>query len=226
MPHMIPVWIRAIPIFQHISTRRLVTIAARARIERYEKGGTLFRQGERADAVWIVLEGWVHLVRSSAPNNGRRSVVLFTITPTEVLCGVSAIAPREYTASGVAGTDSRILRIPAVAFNEALTHEPTFAYHVLRLCASRIRHMAEQYGMMAEPVSHRIVRTILRLHQQFGDTIRVTHRELAQMSWTTTESAIRAVRGLKRRGFVSGTRGRLMVKQAVALEQVLAHVNG
>ncbi|MBI1992706.1 MAG: Crp/Fnr family transcriptional regulator [Candidatus Omnitrophica bacterium] len=219
-------WIRATPIFQHLSARRVAAIAAHARIERYEKGETLFRQGERAEAVWMVLEGWVHLVRSAAPYDGSRAVVLFTITPAEALCGISAIEPREYTASGVAGTDSRILRIAAAAFNEALTHEPEFAYHVLRLCADRIRHMAEQYGVMAEPVSRRLVRTILRLRRQFGDTIRVTHRELAQMSWTTTESAIRTVRGLKRRGFVSGTRGRLVMRKAAALERFLAQPAG
>ena len=218
--------LEAIPIFQRLSAHRLERLAHQVRTERYGKGEILFRQGERADAAWIVLDGWVHLVRSSTPQDGTRTVVLFTITPAEVLCGVSAIEPRAYTASGVAGTDSRILHIPAGLFNELLTQEPGFAHHVLRLCADRIRHMAEQYGMMAEPVSHRIVRTILRLHQQFGSTIRVTHRELAQMSWTTTESAIRAVRRLKRRGYVSGARGRLTVKKAAPLEQFLTHANG
>ena len=77
--------------------------------------------------------------------------------------------------------------------------------------ALRIRHMAEQYGAMAEPVSHRIIRSILRLRQQFGETLPVTHRELAQMSWTTTESAIRAVRQLKRQGALIGRRGQLTV---------------
>ena len=115
--------------------------------------------------------------------------------------------------------------MPANIDESAWPDEAPRAY-TMRVAYAKVQHIAQQYGSMAEPVSQRIVRTLLRLHQQFGTTLPVTHRELAQMSWTTTESAIRAVRGLKRRGFVSGTRGRLMVKQAAALEQVLAHVNG
>ena len=186
----------------------------------------LFQQGVPADAVWVVLDGWVHLVRSADRQNGKHDVVLFTITPQEALCGVSAIEADTYTSSGVAGTRSEILRIPAVAFNDALTHEPDFAYHTLRLCAQRIRHIAEQYGTMAEPVSKRIIRMILRLREQFGDTLPLTHRELAQMTWTTTESAIRAVRRLKLQGYVKGTRGELTIQRLRALEHALNHSNG
>ena len=215
-----------IPLFRHLSAARAARILAIAKARRYRKGQTLFRQGERADAVWIVLDGWVHLVRADHPSDRAHAVVLFTITPREVLCGVSAIEPGSYTASGVAGADSRALRIPAAVFHDALTHEPAFAYQVLRLCAERIRRVAEQYGVMAEPVSKRVVRTLLRLQQQFGHTLPVTHRELAQMSWTTTESAIRAVRKLKRHGYVHGTRGRLTIRKLKALTGLLAASNG
>jgi CRP-like cAMP-binding protein len=163
----------------------------------------------------------VHLVRRDA-HDGARAVVLFTITPSEMICGVSALELGTYTASGVTATESEVLKIPAEAFAEALAQEAAFARDVLHLYAERIRHMAEQYGTMAEAVSRRVIRTILRLRGQFGATIPVTHRELAQMSWTTTESAIRAVRRLKRQGFVEGARSRLIVRSPKALERELA----
>ena len=181
----------------------------------------LFRQGAPADAVWIVLEGWVHLVRSEADQDRAHQVVLFTVTPTDALCGISALGLGPYTASGIAGAETGALRIPAIAFQDALLHEPRFAYELLRLCARRIQRIAEQYGAMAEPVPRRIIRAILRLHEQFGSTIPVTHRELAQMSWTTTESAIRSVRALKQSGCVTGTRGQLHVSDAAVLRHAL-----
>ncbi len=151
-------------------------------------------------------------------------MVLFTITPREVLCGISAIAPGTYTATGIAGSDCRLLRIPAERFNRALNEEPAFTYTVLHLFAERLRRIAEYYGTMAEPVPQRVVRTILRLRDQFGATIPVTHRELAQMSWTTTDSAIRAVRTLKRRGVVRGRRGQLTIHNLRALTALAATV--
>ena len=212
------------PIFKHVSAFRLGRLAGVWLEERYERGAVIFRQGTPAECIWIVLEGWVHLVRS--PNSDEnRGVVLFTITPREALCGISALDSGTYNMGGVAATDCRLLRIPSEAFIEALTHEPAFAYDVLRLCARRIQKIAEQYGAMAESVSHRVVRAILRLQDQFGETIPMTHRELAQMSWTTTESAIRIVRKLKQRGWVEGMRGRLTVRRPKALASLLQATN-
>lgn len=221
-----PKRLHAIALFQSLSPAGLKRVASTAVEERYEKGSALLRQGERAQDMRIVVEGWVHLVRSHEPRANARGIVLFTITPDEALCGISAIESGRYNLSAVAGTRCRVIRIPGAVFRSALRHEPEFAYHVLRLCARRLQHIAEQYGAMAESVSRRIIRAILRLHSQFGRMLPVTHRELAQMSWTTTESAIRVVRRLKSQGYVSGTRGQLVVKQSNALQRVLAHQDG
>ncbi|MBI4342905.1 MAG: Crp/Fnr family transcriptional regulator [Candidatus Omnitrophica bacterium] len=206
-----------------LSPQRLNRLLAKASVRTHRRGEAVFRQDAPADAAWLVLEGWVHLVRMPREEEHEaRAVVLYTVTPNDVLCGISAIEQGTYTTSGIAGTSSRMLRIPAVGFREALAHEPRFACHVLRMCAGRIRRMAQQYGAMTEPVSHRLIRAILRLQQQFGDTIPVTHRELAQMSWTTTESAIRSVRALKRDGYLAGSRGRLTVRRTGELERLLS----
>jgi CRP-like cAMP-binding protein len=213
--------VRSIPLFQRLPAPRLRRLLRQAREERFEKGAVLFRQGERAAAIWVVLEGWVHLMRTPESQDGARAVLIFTITPEEALCGLSVIEDQPYSVDAVAGTACRAIRLPARALNDALAREPAFAHHVLRLCTRRIRHIARQYGAMAEPVSLRLIRAILRLQEQFGTTIPVTHRELAQMSWTTTETAIRMVRALKRQGALAGSRGKLIVSRARPLEALL-----
>jgi CRP/FNR family transcriptional regulator len=214
------------PLFEHLKAAERQRLLTGSATRRYGKGQALFRQGERAEAVWLVLRGWVHLVRSSGEGQRARRVTLFTVTPSEMLCGVSAIDLETYTATGVAGTETEMLRIPAASFQDTLLWEPRFAVEVLRLCAGRIRHMAEQYGTMADPVATRITRVLLRLREQLGNTLPLTHRELAQMTWTTTESAIRTVRSLKRRGYVNGSRGELVIRRPSALEQILQRANG
>ncbi len=218
--------LRRVPLFRHLSAAQLEHVAHGSRTQAYRKGDALFRQGRRARACWIVSEGWVHLLRSRAPEDPGHSVMVFTITPAEVLCGLSALDAGSYSVSAIAGTDCVTVRIPAELLTQALLREPAFAYHALRLCTRRIRHIAEQYGSMAEPVAHRIVRAILRLSQQFGRTLPVTHRELAQMSWTTTESAIRIVRTLKRQGSLTGRRGELTIANRTPLQQLLERASG
>ena len=222
---MPPRVVRDLPLFRHMSARWADHVLAAARIERHPKGTILFRQGQPATVVWVVLDGWVHLIRSShveaALAHAPRAVVLFTITPREALCGISALESGVYQMGAVAGTACQVMRIPSEVFTAALRADAGLAYPALVLCARRLQHIAQQYGAMAEPVRLRLVRAILRLREQFGNRIPVTHRELAQMSWTTTESAIRAVRALKRAGDVAGTRGRLLVLRPQRLQAVL-----
>jgi len=214
--------LRDIPFFRHVSSRRLKWLRTVAHLERYPKGAVLFRQGTAAEAIWIVVEGWVHLLRSPDGDGHASPSVLFTITPQEALCGISAIESGVYHLSAIAATDCQAIRIPRQAFHELVRHEPEVSYAALRLCARRLQHIAQQYGAVAEPVSQRLIRTILRLQDQFGSTIPMTHRELAQMAWTTTESAIRIIRKLKHDGVVGGRRGQLVIQQPKVLQQLLA----
>ena len=216
-----------IPLFQHLSARRLKALAQGASLEHYQKGMPVFHQGQRATAMWIVLEGWVHLMRlPEHAQPGAEGALIFTITPDEAICGLSAVESDVYQVSGIAGSECDALRVPAGLFTEALRHEPVFAYEALRLCIRRLQHIAQQYGAMAEPVAQRVIRAILRLEHQFGETLPVTHRELAQMAWTTTESAIRTVSRLKRNGAVSGERGLLHIERLRDLEALLHGANG
>lgn len=189
--------------------------------EHYHRGDIFFQQGKPAEHLWFVLEGWVHLVREDTADSVEHAIALFTVTPREMLCGVSVLSPPgTYTATAVAGGDVAALRLPAALTREILQEEPSVCYEVLRLCAQRLRHMSERCSLMAQDVPLRVTQTLLQLYEQFGATIPVTHRELAQLAWTTTESAIRAVSRLKQEGLVDGERGVLVLKRPQALRQL------
>ena len=130
-------------LLQEVPAKRLTRLLAEASMRTYRRSEALFRQGAQANYAWLVLEGWVHLVRAPEHQDGARGVVLYTVTARDVLCGISAIEPETYTTSGIAASTARVLRLPAASFREALIGEPRFAYEVLRLCASRIRQMAD-----------------------------------------------------------------------------------
>ncbi|MBI4341053.1 MAG: Crp/Fnr family transcriptional regulator [Candidatus Omnitrophica bacterium] len=223
-----PAIAQQVPLLRSLSPRRRRALLAGAQLEWYHKGDVLFRQGEAARWVWFVMEGWVHLTRMPERTpEGAEGVVIFTITPEEVLCGISALLEGGvYQVSGIAGTDCTALRITGQELAKAVRQEAEFAYQTLRLYARRQQHIAQQYGAMAEPVSRRLIRAILRLEHQFGSTLPVTHRELAQMAWTTTESAIRTIRHFKQRGLLSGGRGLLRIDRPGALQQMLREANG
>jgi CRP-like cAMP-binding protein len=104
-------------------------------------------------------------------------VILLTLTPEEILCGVSAFDQRSYAADAIAATQCRLLRIPSEFFGSLLNESSEFCREMLSICAERIRTMAEKLGGMSDPVSHRIARVLLASVNEFPNKIPFTHRD-------------------------------------------------
>lgn len=187
--------------------------------QRFAKGEWVFREGDPATTVWIIAEGWVHLVRRAASG---RPVTLLTMTPSDVLCGLSAFEQGVYTAGAVAATACRLGGLPGKYVATLMERYPAFAREVLTIERHRIQHMAEVICRSQEPVETRLASTLLRLMEQFGATIPVTHRELAQMAGTTLETSIRMSSRFRQQRLVQTRRGRITVLD----RERLAHVAG
>ncbi|MFD1807249.1 Crp/Fnr family transcriptional regulator [Gemmobacter lanyuensis] len=52
-------------------------VLATARLRQFDRGATIFLQGERAEAIYIVVDGWVKLYRI-APSGAEAVVGVFT----------------------------------------------------------------------------------------------------------------------------------------------------
>ncbi len=213
-------------VFAHISLFRtlpqteLKTLAARSELRRFRKGETIFSEGQPANAVWIVIRGWVYLMKR-APQGGL--VTIFAMMPSEPLCGISAFDHGTYSATAVAATDTQLIVIPAEAFSDLLDFYPTFGRQVLVTCCDRIRRMAEAISLAQAPVEQRIAYTLLRLKRSFGNTIPVTHHELASMVGTRWETSIRTLSTMKRRGWVASSRGRITILTPQNLHALLSN---
>lgn len=190
---------------------------------RYRKGEWIFHEGEPASTVWIILEGWVHLVRESSSG---RQVTIFTMTPSDALCGLSAFEQGTYTAGAMAATACRLTGLPGKYVAALIERYPAFAREVLALERLRIRHMADAICQAHEPVDCRLATTLLRLAEQFGPTIPVTHRELAQMAHTTLETSIRTMSRLRGQGIVRTQRGLITITDSDRLSRIAILTNG
>lgn len=187
--------------------------------QRCAKGAWIFREGDPATTVWIIAEGWVHLVRRAA---GGRSVTLLTMTPSDALCGLSAFEQGVYTAGAVAATTCRLGGLPGKYVATLLERYPAFAREVLAIERRRIQHMADVICRAHDPVECRIATTLCQLADQFGPTIPVTHRELAQMARTTLETSIRTMSRFRQQRLVQTRRGHITVLD----RERLAHAVG
>jgi CRP/FNR family transcriptional regulator len=70
-----------------------------------------------------------------------------------------------------------------------------------------------------ESVEKRTLHVLLSLVEEFGNTIPLTRKEIAEMVGTTVETSIRTFSRLEEEGLVSTSRGRIVIKDVKELEE-------
>jgi CRP-like cAMP-binding protein len=68
-----------------------------------------------------------------------------------------------------------------------------------------------------ESVEKRILHVLADMVLEFGNTIPLTRREIAEMAGTTVETSIRTFSKLEGEGLVSTSRGRIFVRDGARL---------
>jgi CRP-like cAMP-binding protein len=214
-----------LPLFQGLPLTVRKGLDEASELRRCHKGEILFEEGQPAESVWLIQRGWVYLVKRTPQGT---PVTIFTVTPEEVLCGFSAVVGQgTYYASAITATDTVAVRIPRVRFAQLLRDQPGFAERVLTIYHTRMRHMAEVMSLAQAPVEQRVAYTLLRLRATFGNTVSVTHRELAHMAGTRWETSIRTIATFKRKQWLVTSRGKITVLQPHPLRQLLSRaING
>ncbi|MBI4354517.1 MAG: Crp/Fnr family transcriptional regulator [Candidatus Omnitrophica bacterium] len=203
---MIEDHIARLPLFHGLAASALRRIASVCELRRFHKGQTLFQEGRRAEVIWLIQWGWVYLVKRTQAT----PVTIYTVTPEDGLCGFSAVVGSGvYFASAVAATETTAICIPKVEFTRLLTTHPPFAHTVLAVYHTRMCHLAEAISLAAAPVERRLAYTLLRLKTSFGHTIPVTHRELSRMAGTRWETSIRRLSAMRRKGWLTASRGKV-----------------
>jgi len=207
-----------VPLLRLLPAAELRRLDRLCELRRFRKGETIFQEGRPAGSVWIVRLGWVFLVKRTP--RGRLGTI-FAMTPHEALCGVSAFEHGDYSASAIAATDTQLIQLPAEEFSNLLERYPKFTMQTLLTCCNRMRHMAEAISMAQGSVEQRLVYVLLRLRETFGSTIPLTHHELARMAGTRSETSIRTLATLRRKGWVRSSRGEVRILAPKKLRALL-----
>jgi CRP-like cAMP-binding protein len=203
-------YLKKVDLFKSLPEKVLRQTADLCKSCHFKNGETIFREGEPARAVWVVRDGWIYLVKR---NFQGELVTIFTMTPDEAICGISAFDHKAYSAGAISVADTNLIRIPSHVFSNLLDRFPVFARSVLSACCERMRHMAVSISLAQAPVEKRLTYVLLQLYRFFGRNIPVTHHELANMAGTRWETSIRTLSTLKRRGWISASRGKMVIRE-------------
>jgi len=119
-----------IPWFQMIKPEHLQKIAEMAHLRMIKAGDVLFKEGEKEDFVYIVIEGRVGL-DIFIPHRGK--VRIYTVEPMDVF-GWSSVTPTSHqrTAGATAVLDGLIVGIDSAKLRDACEEDHDFGYVVMR----------------------------------------------------------------------------------------------
>ena len=136
-------------------------ILERARVRETERGSTVFLQGERAAAVYIVVEGWVKLYRI-APNGAEAVVGVFT--KGHSFGEAVAFTHDAYPVSAECATDCTLIRIETDAILRMVRDKPEFALSLLSATFAHLHRLVAQIEQLkAQTGAQRVAEFLLEL---------------------------------------------------------------
>ncbi len=125
------------------TSEELAALAAIAEEEEWAAGTTIFRAGDPPDAMFVVLEGRIRMLREGAESATGASAIELEVGPGEAI-GVWALfddLPRALTAQTLDA--SRLLRIGREEFFDLLSDRASLTQGIFRTLVRRIRALAE-----------------------------------------------------------------------------------
>jgi CRP-like cAMP-binding protein len=189
---------------QSLPQDKLEELLTQAVARDYDRGGTLFLQGEEAKAIHIILEGWVKLYRIAS--NGAEAVVS-VFAKGESFGEAVALRYAPYPVSAEAVTQAKVLHVPTHFFTNLMKEDPAISISMLASTFSHLHSLVEQLEHLKEQTgAQRVAEFLLELCECESGTCTVTLPYdkvlIAGKLGMKPESLSRAFRRLKSAGVV------------------------
>jgi CRP-like cAMP-binding protein/CheY-like chemotaxis protein len=204
--------LRGVSLFEGIPARDLHDLARAAVIQDVNAGEFLSMDGEQPHFGFVVLSGRLAVIKSTAHG---KELTLDLLIPGDCSGIVRALEPTELDTSIRGQTDAKLLAIPTPHLQSLAEKYPNTYRRISAELMRKIRRTNDlALGLAHSRVESRIVAALLALAPRFGrpstseDQTRIflTRKELADLTGTTPETAIRVTKNLEREGLLDLTK--------------------
>jgi len=169
----------------------------------------IFWDGDSPQWFYIVAEGKVKVLKHSS--SGKEFIIAF-FGPGEMFGEVAVFENKPYPASAQAVTEAKVLGIKREDFLTFLANRPQVALRIINVLGGRLRDAQGRLRDLAgERVEQRLASVLLMLSSKLGLTLPFTRQDIADMTGTTIETAIRVMSNLKNRAIISSVRGKVII---------------
>ncbi len=206
-----------LPNFSDFSRSELKEFIDHSRAKRVEKNGYYFEEGEAAEYFYLLLDGYIRVVRVSPA--GEQIIVRY-IACNELFGIAQAIGRDTYPANAVAAIDCVALAWPMSLWGETVRRFPSFCGAANKTLGSRLMDVQERVIELAtEQVEYRVAAALLKLLEQAGKEVEggtlidipLTRQDVSELSGTTLHSVSRLLSGWEQNGLVKSSRKQVIV---------------
>lgn len=174
-------------------------------------GDTVFRQGEPADELFVLLEGRVKVTQVTSDG---QQVVVRLLGPGEMMGCVAAWGGGNYPGTATAQEETSVIGWSGAALGRLVERHPAIARNLLGTVGHSLQETQTRLRELAtERVERRLAHALLRLVDKEGRSLRLTRQELAELAGTTLFTASRTLSAWEAQGLVEAGRGRVTVRR-------------
>ena len=219
--------LRSSTLYRNLSGEDQRRLAAVSLARTYEKGETLFAEGDPPDVLVTIASGRVKVVKT-IPSG--KEIILEIFGPGDPVGAVVAYEGRPYPASAVAIERSECILVRRTEFFALFERHPSLVRGFLTGMAQRIVELTRRIPEVAGGrVETRFAHLFLKLADRMGRNradgrfvpLPLSRQELADLAGTTIETSIRIMSRWGKEGIVLTERDGFLVKDQAALERLV-----
>lgn len=146
--------------FAELDHNILAKIAAITNQKTIPAGTVMFRRGDNADFLYLILRG---RIRIDYPLAGGKLLNVQVLRDGDVLVWSAVVAPYKVTANGTATQDTLVLAIDAVKLREFFETDPVLGYiltsQITKMLADRLENARAKFATLLEHLDDLLAQT-------------------------------------------------------------------
>ena len=197
--------LRRVPLFSLLTVTQAEVISGAVTKQRYKRGEVLVEQGQKSNALAILLTGRARVV--SADSRGRE-VILATLGPGDYIGEMSIIDNEPHSATVRAEVQTDVLLLGRADFARCLAENASMSLVVMRGLVKRLRHADRKIESLALlDVYGRVAHALLEFavpdaQGQWIIREKISRQDLAKMVGASREMVSRVMKDLEERAFI------------------------
>ena len=211
--------------FQSLTAEQLQALEQACRRRSFKRGETLFYEEDPGNALYILQQGQVKILRVNDDGEER---ILHVLGPGEYLGELSLVDGAPRSAKAVALEKVEALVLYREEFLALLERHPPVALAVMSGLAGMVRRLSEEVqDLTALDVPGRVAKKLLELAESHGQptpqgvqiTVKLSQQELAEMIGATRVAVNQALSWFRGQGILSTEREGIVIHQPEKLKQ-------